>query len=79
MILALPILGFMRYPRRMPLAGSNSAAISAACHRADDEDADITSYPLKYGILKCVGADSRRRVGFSAEEVEPLVEGEIYS
>ena len=33
MILALPILGFKRYQRNMPLAGNNSAAISTARHR----------------------------------------------
>jgi len=78
MVLALPVLGAQRYPNTMPFAGSNTAAISAACHRGDNEDATISRQPLKYGVLMCLGPEGRRRVGFSADEVEPLVEGEHY-
>ena len=78
MILALPIFGFKRLPKKMPLAGSNSAAMSAACHRQDGEDDDIMQRPLQYGVLRSTDAEGRKRAGFSAEEVSPLVIGEIY-
>ena len=60
----------------MPLAGSNSAAISAACH--PDEDSDVAERPLKYGVLPSADSEGRKRIGFSSQEVEPLVPGEIY-
>ena len=79
MVFTLLFLGRVgHYPTNMPLAGSNSAAISAACHRREDEAGDIVQRPLRYGALPCGDAEGRRRVGFSAEDVEPLVSGEIY-
>ena len=64
-ILALPTLRFQKYPTGMPLAGSNSAVISDACH--PEERADITERPLKYDVLRSTDTeagdalDSRRR------------------
>ena len=79
MFFTLVFLGRLRhYPTNMPLAESNSAAISAACHRREDEAGDIVQRPLKYGVLPCTDSEGRRRVGFSAEDVGPLVSGEIY-
>ena len=62
----------------MPLAGSNSAAFSAARHRQEDEGADIVRCPLKYGVLSSTDAEGRQRVGFSAEEVLSLLIGVVY-
>ena len=59
MIMALPKLGFKIYQRNMPLAGSNSAAISAARHRQEDEGADIVRCPLNYGVLRSTDAECR--------------------
>ena len=77
MILALPILGFERY-QNMPLAGNNSAAISAAHHRQEDEGANTVWCPLKYGVLRSTDAEGRQRVGFSAEEVLSLLTEVVY-
>lgn len=71
MILTLFGFGFKKLPNGMPVASSCSAAISAACHRADGEGEDIALLPLQYGVLK--GKERGfQEVGFSAEEVEPL-------
>ena len=80
MIVALPALGMRRFPKSMPLVASNSAAIAACCHRAEYERGyDITKVPLMYGVLRDIGLGANRRVGFSAEEVEELKLGEVYS
>ena len=51
--------GFRRYNAGIPLVGSCSAAISAACHRPSD-DTSASLLPLRWG---CVDADSGRDVG----------------
>ena len=40
----------LRYNGGMPLAGSCSAALSAACHPAADEQ-DVALVPVKWGIV----------------------------
>jgi len=74
------ILGtFSRYPKGIPLVRHNSLAIASACHPPKGEPWDSAERPLKYGVYS--GQESgpvRKRVGFSALEVEPLVDGEVY-
>lgn len=80
MIIGLQVLPLRKLPKTMPLMGSNSAAISASCHRAEyDRGYDITRVPLMYGVLRDSGIGGHHRVGFSAEDVGPLKEGETYS
>lgn len=58
--------GFQIYSKGMPLLGSCSAAISAACHPDDHEGPDIAQWPLQYGVLKSSGTRRkllRRRTG----------------
>lgn len=75
-LLASNANGFRKYPAGMPLAGSNSAAISAACHApADDVDASVL--PVMWGAVRTEG-----KVGhccFTSFEVTPPVVGEIYA
>ncbi|RAR13599.1 carboxypeptidase s1 [Stemphylium lycopersici] len=44
------LIGRFRFPPGMPLASSNSAAISAACHRPA-EDVDASVLPVKWGAI----------------------------
>lgn len=49
-MLSTILLGFLRLPSAMPLAGSSSLAISAACHPPEwDEGASLK--PLKWGVV----------------------------
>ncbi|KAJ4357542.1 uncharacterized protein N0V89_002118 [Didymosphaeria variabile] len=77
----------MTYPKGVPLGGTNSAVISAACHFRNQEDGnyrlaeenDIASQPLKWGVTMRGG---RERVGhccFSAGEVEEPIVGHLYA
>ena len=68
--------GFRRYKPSMPLVGSNTAAISAACHRPN-EDVDAAYKPVMWGAAKRDGA-----VGhccFTSFEVTKPLEGELYA
>ncbi len=44
-------MGLRRYNGGMPLAGSCSAALSAACHPTPDEQ-DVALVPVKWGVVK---------------------------
>lgn len=59
--------------RNMPLLGSNSLAISAACHPPPD-DVDAATSKIGYGVLPGDGD----RVGFTSFEVGELQEGVVY-
>ena len=76
MILTILGFGFLRYRRGMPIASSNSRAISAACHPVPGRFEESTER-LQYGIISELG-DGRYYVGFSSREVKPLVEGDYY-
>ena len=69
--------GFRKYDDGIPLVGSCSAAISAACHaQRGDEMAFLK--PLMWGKVQ----DSRDGVGhccFSSFEVERPVSGDLYA
>lgn len=77
LILTLLCLGFRRLGGGMPVISSHSAAISAASHRRAGEDEGMVTRELMYGVIGD-NYDGTKRVGFSAGEVMPLVQGEIY-
>ena len=70
------LMGFRRYKPGIPLAGSCSAAISAACHRPKEDD-DAATKPVMWGSL-----GSRDGFGHccltSFEVTKPLI-GEQYA
>ena len=80
LILALFALGFRKYHAGMPVMGSCSQAISAACHpprtKAGEENSALK--PLMYGVMAPV-VDGFEQVGFSSEEVRPLIDGGLYN
>ncbi|KAF8247747.1 hypothetical protein K440DRAFT_292787 [Wilcoxina mikolae CBS 423.85] len=74
-VAAAMALGFRRYQYDMPLVGSCSVAISAACHPVR-YDPDAVLKQLKWGD---VGGDEVRHLTFSAEDVGIPVEGKMYA
>ena len=77
LILAIVLTGFRRYEKGIPLAGSSSAAISAACH-PPDEDVDASLLPVMWGDVN--NEDSV--VGhccFTSFAVSTPVEGNLYA
>lgn len=75
-VVLLSILnGFRRYKPGIPLVGSCSAAISAACHRPK-EDSDAADKPVMWGVVST--KDGIGHCCFTSFEVTPPVEGELY-
>ena len=68
--------GFRRYPGNIPLAGTCSAAISAACHPpADDRDAAFKE--VRYGEVET--KDRVRHCTFTSYPVTTPITGELYA
>jgi hypothetical protein len=83
MIISIVGMGYIPYKGGIPLAGSNSMAISAACHPANDCNADeggiSTAFErLQWGVMK-TSQDGVGHCGFSSEQVTAPVEGEMYA
>ncbi|KAL8727544.1 MAG: hypothetical protein Q9166_005949, partial [cf. Caloplaca sp. 2 TL-2023] len=75
-ILGAGLLGLRKYPQGMPLAATCSAAISAACHRPDD-DVDAAVLSLQWGVVST--KDGVGHCCFSSKPVEPPVPGRVYA
>lgn len=74
MLVALYDLALRRFDgRNMPLLGSNSLAISAACHPPIN-DINAATRKIAYGVLPGDGD----RVGFTSLKVGELQEGVVY-
>ena len=77
LILISVMLGFRKLGSGMPLARSNSLTISAACHRREDREQDLSTKEIQYGVISELPS-GKYRIGFSNSEVRPLVPGEFY-
>ena len=73
--LTVLLLCMRKYPNTMPLAGTNSAAIAAACH-ALPEDRESIMQPLQWGVVSQKGGVGH--CSFSAGVVAPLIPGRMY-
>jgi hypothetical protein len=79
MLIALIGVGYIPYNRAMPLAGSCSMVISAACHAEKNDQDQLSTRKLQWGVVQA-GADDRiGHCSFSALPVEPPVVGQMYA
>jgi hypothetical protein len=80
MVVAAVGFGYIPYKTGMPLAGSSSLAISAACHPEENlgtgEDA-LSRQKLQWGVVS-TGLDGVGHCAFSSKEVGPLQDGRVY-
>ena len=77
LMIAAPIaLGFLHYPRHVPLVESNSLAISTACHRLPGKEGEERA-KLKYGIIGR-REDGTNLVGLSSGPVRALNATDYY-
>lgn len=68
--------GYLKFPKNLPVVGTCSAAISAACHRpAEDKDAHLL--PIRYGDVHR-DQDVGHCCFTTAFDVAPLEEGRKY-
>jgi hypothetical protein len=79
MVVSIVAFGYLPYKRGMPLAGSCSMAISAACHPLErvDNGESIAEKKLQWGVVS-TGADGIGHCAFSAKDVGSVVEGKMY-
>ncbi|KAI4956912.1 hypothetical protein J4E86_005384 [Alternaria arbusti] len=79
MVISIVAFGYTPYARGMPLAGSCSMAISAACHPTEQVGSgqNIAEKKLQWGVVS-TGADGLGHCAFSAENVGAVVEGKMY-
>ncbi len=73
--LFLSLLSLRRYKAGIPLVGSVSAAISAACHAGGDVD---PTAPLQWGVTSPEGEEVGH-CAFSDKEVRMPIEGRLYA
>ncbi|KAF2645313.1 hypothetical protein P280DRAFT_116912 [Massarina eburnea CBS 473.64] len=80
-ICVLAVAWFMKYPVGLPVGGTNSAVISAACHLTGNEreKKDIVNRPLTWGVTVLMSRLSLGHCFFSAEEVYSPVVGDHYA
>lgn len=79
MVAAVIGFGYIPYNRGMPLAGSCSLAMSAACHPSPTgEDTVLSEQKLQYGVVSASG-DGIGHCAFSSKEVGKLVKGRTYA
>ena len=78
----IAMIGCLTFKPGMPLIGSCSAAISAACHPPED-DKDASKLPVKWGVVGHKTVDSTgRMVGhctFTSFKVKAPVQGIFYA
>lgn len=72
------LTGLRKYKEGMPLVGSCSAAISAACHSMRN-DPNASLFPVMWGATKVENENSVGHCCFSSLDVSPPVEGEVYA
>jgi len=68
-------MGLRRYEAGMPLVGSCSAAISAACHPPGDEP-DVALVPVKWGVVSI--ANGVGHCALSGRYVSPPITHRLY-
>ena len=73
--ISVALIGLIKYPDSMPLAGVNSAAIAAGCHAVGGEK-DLTLKPVMWGVVSDDGEIGH--CTFSAGPVESLIPGRHY-
>lgn len=81
MVVAVVAFGYIPYKRGMPLAGSCSLAISAACHPEQDRGTKasaLSEQKLQWGVVS-TGVDGVGHCAFSSKEIGPLVKGQMYA
>lgn len=82
MMTSILVSSKLRYDKLIPLCGTSSAVISAACHLAGDEDADeVVLQPLKWGQTSLIKDEDEQMIGhlaFSGKEIGKPDPSQLY-
>ncbi|OCL15057.1 hypothetical protein AOQ84DRAFT_351220 [Glonium stellatum] len=72
------VAGWQKLTPGIPVCGTNSVAISAACHYSYDGDSEVSCKPLLWGVTKLAENNSPGHCSMSDEDVKKPIEGMIY-
>ena len=78
MLLALVFLGFRKLDPGIPLVGSCSLAISAACHRPPGDE-DAAYHPIQWGAIEHETSQGPGHCCLTTYDVEPPIPGQRYA
>lgn len=78
MVIGLVGFGYVPYKQGMPLAGSSSMAISAACHPGNVDGETAAVEKVQWGVVS-VDEDGIGHCSFSTQDVKPPIEGDMYA
>jgi len=77
LLTAIGVIGFWNMPMKMPIAGSCSLAISAACHPLPDE-IDPQLEMVQWGVVRPKTGEEHGHCSLSSKSVTEPVHGETY-
>jgi hypothetical protein len=77
LLTAIGVIGFWKMPMKMPIAGSCSLAISAACHPLSSE-VDAHLQTVQWGVVQAKAGEEHGHCSLSSEPVEEPAHGETY-
>lgn len=78
----LLVAGIFKYPKGLPLGGTNSAVISAACHlryEVEHREENVTEKPLKWGVTIQGDRNNTGHCCYSSGDVEVPRVGHLYA
>ena len=78
-LIVMLVAGWQKLTPGIPVCGSNSLAIAAACHYSESGDPEVARKPLLWGVTKPAEKGSPGHCSMSDEDVEKPIEGMTYT
>ncbi|KIW28239.1 uncharacterized protein PV07_07918 [Cladophialophora immunda] len=77
-LVVMLLAGMQKLAPGIPVCGTNSLAIAAACHHSDEGDPDVSCKPLRWGVTKLAEKDLPGHCSVTDEDVCKPVSGLKY-
>jgi hypothetical protein len=78
-LIVMLIAGWQKLTPGIPVCGTNSVAIAAACHYSGNGDVEVSCKPLLWGVTKSAEKDSPGHCSVSDEDVGKPIDGMTYT
>lgn len=78
-LIIMLVAGGQKLTPEIPVVGTNSVAIAAACHYSENGDPEVTYKPLLWGVTKSAEKHSPGQCSISDEDVEKPIDGMRYT
>lgn len=77
-LIVMLVAGWKKVNPGIPVCGTNSVAIAAACHYAGDEDPNVVQRGLRWGVTEEPDGEKAGHCSMSDGDVGRPVEGSVY-